>query len=353
MSQQASDDSMKEPSRRPPNQREIARLTGVSAATVSRVLSNNPHVDPKTRELVKSAAKNMGYLPNVLAKSLRTLRSGSIGLVIPDISNPFFSEVLHGMESVCNEAGYHIILGNTNESVESERRVVRHLAEKRVDGFIMILVDPSGAAIRQTLGPNPRVPIVLLDRCIEDSRYDVVTIDNAGGMAKATQYLLELGHTRIALIHPPRTITPGSERRDGYLEALRAANCPVDEGLIREGSSRIQDGYEQTKLLLQLKPRPTAVIGGNNLMAIGAFEAIRDMELRIPEDISLIGFDDFLLANYLSPPVTVVQRATADMGFVAAKALISRIQGHDHTVPRKMVLPTTLCVRESCTWVPR
>lgn len=331
------------------NQRDIARIAGVSTATVSRVINKTGNVAQETYKKVRRVIEEQGYVPDTIAKSLRMRQTKTIGFVIPDIGNPFFPEVLKGVEAVCVEYGYNIILGNTNEDVRTERAVVRNLRQQRVDGLLMILVDESGATLRWGLkGSEGRLPIVFIDRHIEGFQYDSVVIDNEGGAFQATDYLLQLGHTRIAIIHGPANMTPGGGRLRGYLQAMRAKGVEIVSDYVKEGDFRTRSGYELAKHLMSLPTPPTAIFGGNNLMTMGIFEALRDMGVRIPDQVSVVGFDDFLLAAHLTPPLTVVDRPMSDMGRIATELLISRIENRDQTAVRKVVLPTKLRVRQSC-----
>ncbi|MGE5599707.1 MAG: LacI family DNA-binding transcriptional regulator [Bacteroidota bacterium] len=330
------------------NQRKIAQLAGVSSATVSRVI-NNKSVSKETLAKVQRVIAENGYVPDTIAKSLRTKNTRTIGFVIPDIGNPFFPEVLRGVEAVCVARKYHIILGNTNEDRETEKQVVRHLREKRVDGMVMILVDETGGTVQSQFARGGlEWPIVTIDRHIEGFGCDSVIIDNVGGSFNAIKYLAELGHRRIAIIHGPKNVTPGIERLQGFLKAVEAFGLEARPEYIREGDFRTKSGYDLASELVRLPEPPTAIFGGNNLMTIGAFEALRDLGLRIPEQISLVGFDDFLLAGYLTPPITVVDRPMVDMGRIAAELLLDRIEKKDCTVAKKIVLPTSLKIRQSC-----
>ncbi len=332
------------------NLKKIAELAGVSTATVSRVINGSGPVSQHTAERVLRIVEQHGYVPDTIAKSLRVGQTRTIGFVVPDISNPFFPEVLNGAQAVCAEHGYNIILGNTNEAVETEAKVVRSLRLQRADGLLMILVDESGSTLRSGLGGRApsHLPIVFIDRYIPGFEYDSVVIDNEGGMAQATKYLLELGHTKIAIVHGPLTTTPGERRLHGYLKAMRAAGVPVCSEYVAEGDFRARSGYELAGAIMELADPPTAIIGGNNLMTIGAFQRLADMRVSIPDGVSLVGFDDFLLAANLSPALTVVDRPMADMGRIAAELLLARIEKRDESATRQVVLPTRLKIRDSC-----
>jgi LacI family transcriptional regulator len=213
----------------------------------------------------------------------------------------------------------------------------------------MILVDESGGTLRQALaGADADLPIAFIDRHIEGFRYDSVIIDNEAGTSQATRHLLELGHTKIAIIHGPTTTTPGVGRLRGYQTAMKAAGVPVSPEYVLEGDFRTESGYELAKRLISLPDPPTAIIGGNNLMTMGVFRCLRDMNVPVPDRVSLIGFDDFPLAAYLSPPLTVVDRPMSDMGRLAADLLLSRIEKRETGPVQRVVLPTALKVRGSC-----
>ena len=331
------------------NLKDIARIAGVSTATVSRVINRSGPVSAKTARKVLRVIEESGYVPDTIAKSLRMGQTKTVGFVVPDISNPFFPEVLNGAEAVCADYGYTIILGNTNEDIACEAKVVRSLRQQRADGLLMILVDESGGTLRQALaGADADLPIAFIDRHIEGFRYDSVIIDNEAGTSQATRHLLELGHTKIAIIHGPITTTPGVGRLRGYQTAMKAAGVPVSPEYVLEGDFRTESGYELAKRLMSLPDPPTAIIGGNNLMTMGIFRCLRDMNVPVPDRVSLIGFDDFPLAAYLSPPLTVVDRPMSDMGRLAADLLLSRIEKRETGPVQRVVLPTALKVRGSC-----
>lgn len=331
------------------NLKDIAELAGVSTATVSRVINRSGPVSKATAGRVLRIIEEHGYVPDTIAKSLRMGQTKTIGFVVPDISNPFFPEVLNGAEAVCAGYGYNIILGNTNEDIDTESKVVRNLRQQRADGVLMILVDESGSTLRSGLaGASPSLPIVFIDRHIAGFRYDSVIIDNEGGTAQAAEYLIELGHTKIAIIHGPANTTPGGRRLYGYRKAMRAAGVAIRSEYVVEGDFRTRSGYELTRALMEIPDPPTAIIGGNNLMTIGAFQCLADMGICVPHDVSLIGFDDFALASNLSPAITVVDRPTADMGRISAELLLSRIEKRDESATRQVVLPTRLKIRDSC-----
>lgn len=331
-------------------QRDIAREAGVSPATVSRVINGSARVREDTRRRVTQAIRRLNYHPDQVARSLRVRKTQTVGFLVPDIANPFFPKVLKGLEGACSAAGYAIVLQNTDERVKQERVAISALLSQRVDGIVAIPVKdtgPSIAAIQRSV--VPLVPLVLIDRHVPALNVDAVIIDNEGGAAAAVEYLIGLGHRRIGVIHGPKSCTPGFGRWAGAVAALKRFGLPSDKPYVLEGDFRKSSGYRLTRRLMELPDPPTALFVGNNLMTIGAYECLRDMGLRIPDDVSLVGFDDFDLANYLDPPITVVDRPMEEMGRVAGQLLLGRISGALQGPPQLVVLPTRLLIRRSAS----
>lgn len=328
------------------NQRDIARLAGVSSATVSRVINNDSRVSPETAAHVWSVIREHGYVQNSIARSLRTSRTMTIGFLVPDIANPFFPAVLRGIETFCSENRYNLILQNTSEDEMQEARAVDILLRSRVEGVIAIPTDSSGIQLDSLRSMN--VPVVLVDRKVSVHKYDCVLIDNTGGIEQAVQYLADLGHRRIAMLHGTKTITPGEERLQGFVQGMTRAGLSVFPPYVVDGKFTEDAGYRRVVELMSLTTPPTAIISANNLMTIGAYRALVDLDVGIPETISLIGFDDFPLATYLSPPITVINRPTADMGKHACDLLFKRIDGVGQSEPQIIRMPTHLEIRGSC-----
>lgn len=329
------------------NQREIAKLAGVSSATVSRVINNDPRVSETTALQVKNVISRYGYVQNVVARNLKMAQTKTIGFLMPDISNPFFPAVLVGIEGVCAKYGYNILLENTNENHAVERGAIDTLLKNRIDGLLAIPVDESGEQLNGTL--PMRVPVVLIDRRTQNKTYDCVTIDNAGGVAQGVEYLVDLGHGKIAFIHGKLNVTPGEERLSGYLAAMHRAGLEVNPHYIVNGSFSEEGGYSAAQELLARADPPTAIIAANNLTTMGAYKALADMRIRIPDEISLLGFDDFPLAAYLWPPISIINRPTVEMGRQATEMLFARLGGAVNEPPREERLPTTLVRRASCS----
>lgn len=329
------------------NQREIAKLAGVSSATISRVTNNEPGVSKETAVRVRKIIKEYGYVQNAIARSLKTSNTKTIGFLVPDIANPFFPAVLSGIESLCVKNGYNLILQNTSQNALREINAVNMLLQHRVNGLLAIIVDGEGGQLEQfnLMG----IPVVLIDRLTRKGEYDSVIIDNMGGMAQGVEYLAQLGHRKIALIHGPTNISPcGEERMTGYLEAMRSAGLKIVKEHIIDGNSTEEGGYMCAKELLQSANPPTAIFTVNNLMTMGAYKALADARVKIPKELSLLGFDDFSLAAYLDPPITLVSRPTVEMGRIATEMLLERLMPREETPYKKVVLPTSLTIRSSC-----
>lgn len=322
---------------------DVARHAGVSVATVSRHLAGQ-----KVRRAapIQAAIEALDFRPSALARSLQSGVTRSIGVVVPDVTNPFFAAVVKGVESASRQTAHNIFLSNTDESIHRERQVLGNLVG-RVDGVILAPAreDTDNTADLRRTG----VPIVLLDRWIRDSDvFDCVLIDNEGGAAQATDHLLQLGHERIGFISGPLDTTPGRGRHDGFMAALDRADMDLDPALVQFGDFRQDSGYQATLRLLGLPSAPTAIFVANNLMSIGALRALHDMGVGVPEELSFLGFDDLDLGDLLSPPLTTVSRPMAEQGVLAMRLLRNRIEGTTRAEPRRIVLATSLAVRGSC-----
>jgi LacI family transcriptional regulator len=317
--------------------------------TVSRVLNKSLRVAPETRQRVEQAIEDLGYLPNALASGLLRGRTRTIALIVSDISNPFFTMIVRGVEDTAQRNGYTVILGNSDESVEKERQYVNVLLGKRVDG---LLITPTGNASRAILETVSRrgSPVVLIDRGVEQVAADTVTGDNIGGAGVLTRHLLALGHRRIGLVNGRRDVPTARDRYLGYEGALREYGVPVDPLLVMEGQLLREYGFRAAQELLARPPaeRPTAIVACNNFLAVGVVEAVRATNLTIPEDIAIVSFDDIELASALDPFLTVVAQPARSFGTIAAQFLFERLEGEVDAQPRHVVLTPQLIIRRSC-----
>lgn len=326
--------------------RDVARRAGVSTSTVSHVVNATRPVSPELRARVVEAMRELGYEPNGVARSLKIKRSQTVGLIISDIANPFFTAVVRGVEDVAQARGYMLIVGNSDEDPGKEEAYLRLLAARRVDGLILA---PAGE-------PHPYLdrlvkdgfPLVFLDRDVAELPVPAVLLDSVVAAEAAVRHLLDLGHRRIGMIAGRPRISSTNDRIDGYRNALARAGIPFEPDLVVSGGSRTEGGAAAAATLLDLSPRPTALFIANNLMTIGAVGAVQARGLSIPGDVAVVGFDDFSWASVFRPRLTTVAQPTYELGKVAADLLVHRIEQGDTEPPPRVVLPGQLIVRDSC-----
>ncbi len=327
---------------------DIANKAGVSVSTVSRVLNNKTkkyRISEETEDLILKAAKRLNYRPNQLARGLRLKKTHTIGLIVPDISNPFFAHVTRIIQTHAYQAGYSLIVCNTDEDIETELEQVELLLSKGVDGFIVMPVGTTFSHIKKLMDDS--VPLVLLDRSFDDLDTSSVVVDNYTGAYKATEYLISMGHSKIAVIQGlPDTYT-NNARVKGYLEALKDAGIEVNRNYIVGKDFRKENGYIETKFLLGLEQPPTAIFTTSDLITLGALEAVSEEKLIIPDDLSLVSFDDVDFAPFLFAPLTAVRQPKEIMGEVAVKLLIDGLRSKGHIDHRKIVLKSELVIRGS------
>jgi len=339
---------------RRPTQEDVAREAGVSRATVSYVINNrtdgNVRISEETRCRVLEAIEELGYRPNVLARSLRQGQTHTIGMIVPDNTNPFFAEVARGVEDTSFEQGYSVILCNSDGDLDKELLYTNVLAEKRVDGILFVAAGMSTEHICAL--QERRMPVVVVDRDIPDVAVDSVMTANERGGWLATRHLIELGHRHIGCIAGPSDVTPSAERVTGYRHALREAGLPVDEVLILKGDFQYESGYQAARQLLSMEDPPTAIFACNDLMAIGTVSAAVRLGRQVPADLSVVGFDDVPLASFANPALTTIVQPKYEIGVVAATMLLERMQDPDRPPYRKM-LDTVLVVRQSTAPVRR
>jgi LacI family transcriptional regulator len=313
--------------------------------TVSRVLNNSGYVSMDARQRVEAAIAELGYVPNTLARSLRSKRTRTLALVLSDITNPFFTTVARGVEDVANEQGFNVILCNTDESEEKQCRYLITLLQKRVDGVLLV---PAGSTAGPVTWVQDRgVPVVVIDRRVPAASVDVVRGDSEGGAYCLVKLLIELGHKRIAVLSGPERVSTAADRVAGYWRAMAEAGLCCDSDLIRHDAFSQASGYRMAQQMLQLSPPPTALFAANNFIAIGAYRALRDAGLRVPEDISLVAFDDLPASLVMEPFLTVAGQPAYEMGCQATELLLARLAGEGPAEPQEVVLPTELIVRRS------
>jgi LacI family transcriptional regulator len=321
---------------------DVARLAEVSIATVSRFQRGEK---VRAAERIRAAIDELEYRPNHTARSLRSGIKHAVAVVVPDVTNPFFAAVVKGVESVSRESPYNIFLYNTDESAQAEDAVLADLVWE-VDGIILA---PSTEQVQTPVhAQRAGVPLVFIDRTLaQGEHFDSVLVDNYGGGRQAAEHLLELGHRRLAIIAGPLNTTPGRERFKGFVDTVQAAGIEMVEECRQVADFRESGGYQAALALLGLAQPPTAIFSSNNLMTIGALKALTDMGARVPEDFSLIGFDDLKLAPLLRPALTVIERSEVQQGVLAMRLLLRRLAGNVDPA-RTITLETRLVKRASC-----
>lgn len=325
--------------------REVAAHAGVSTATVSRVLAGLGGAGPEVKGKVLQAVRELDYQPNRMARGLRVQQRKVVAVVIPDLQNPFFTGVVHGVEDVLCESGYTLLLGHSDDRADRESRHLGVLRGEGADGLILV---PSNAPQADYTGLSAwKIPIVAVDRAPRGLTIDQVWSDNQAGAREAVQHLLSLGHESVALINGPAVFDVSAQRLAGYREALAGAGITVPKAWIQTGDFRQESGRAAMLKLLSLAHPPRAVLVTNNLMTLGALAAIHEQGRRIPEEVAIIGFDDMPWATSLHPALTAVAQPARELGQAAARLLLERLAEPGRPV-RNVILQTQLRVRASC-----
>lgn len=327
--------------------RDVARLANVSIATVSNALNNAERVSPELLERVQAAMGKLNYAPHAGARSLRKRSSGLLGLIVGDITNPFFSDLFEAIEDAAAARGYLVLLCNSSEQSDREEAHLRMLRSQRIDG---LLLAPSGAASmnRASLLAQLEVPVVLIDRAMDGLGYDAVVLDNHRAGFDATTHLISRGHRRIALVNGPEILRTAADRMQGYREALLAKSLPFDPALVVDAGFQERPAFEALPELLDLPEPPTAVFATNNLMTIGVVKALAARGLACPDDISLVCIDDMPWADAVEPRLTALAQPVRDIGEAAFAVLAERIAGTRLGPGATIVMPPRLVVRRSC-----
>jgi len=329
------------------NIRQIAKQAGVSVATVSRVLNHPETVSGKTKDRIIEVMEEMNYTPNGIARSLALNKTSTIALLIPNIMNPLYPQMAKGIEEVVYQKGYNILLCNTEDDDEKERSYVDMLLEKRVDGFILISSSLDIKDIEKIKKQN--IPFVLIGSNAEIEDENLVFTDYLMGAYQATQHLIEIGYRRIAHISGPMKRLESIHKLEGYHKALKEINIDIIKNYIVEGNNEVEGGYLAAKRLLQLEEPPKAIFAANDLMAIGAMEAIKCAGFKIPNDVAVVGFDDLNMASLVEPKLTTVSQPAYKMGLIAARLLLDNIENENkEDYKQKIFLHPKLKVRKSC-----
>jgi LacI family transcriptional regulator len=335
--------------RKRPTMEDVAKAAGVSKATVSRVLAGiESGSTPATAEKVRQTALRLGYVVNSIAASLRSRQSFTIGLILADVSNPFFGGIASGVESRLSQTGYSVILGNTGNSPAREKALVKVLVEKQIDGLIAATSASSSDHFREA--QERGVQVVLVDSEVPDLEADTVTIDNRATAEAVVSHLLDLGHRRIAIVTGPMEAAFDRQRLEGYMRALAARSVPFDDRLVLRANLLSDGGGQAVGRILQLQDRPTAIFATNNMMTLGVLVGLTRARIRVPQDMSLVGFDDQDWYSVCHPPLTAVANPAYEMGHAAADRLLAQLGGKNERPDRpveRLTLDAPLIFRDS------
>lgn len=330
--------------------KDVARQAEVSVTTVSHVVNGTRFVSDEARQRVQQAIVSLRYVPSALARSLKNNRTHTIGTMIPNCSNPYFAEIVRGIEDACFAAGFTVVLCNSDDDPRKQGQYLRVLTEKQVDGLIVVSSGGDselGLALR-----DAEMALVLVDREVENVNADLVEVNHERGGYLAVRHLIELGHRRIACISGPLALSPSAQRVQGCRRALAEASLGPIDAMLREADFTSAGGHAAMRDLLAGGPRPTAVFACNDLSAIGAMAAAAQAGLSVPKDLSMVGFDDIALAAYASPPLTTVAQPKHRLGTLAAALLLERIAQRD-LVSRRRILQPALRLRQSTAAAPK
>ena len=328
--------------------KDVARRAGVSVGTVSNVMSGAAAVKGPRRERVEQAIKDLDFHPSHAARSLKSRRTHTLGMVISDITNPFFPLLVRGAEDAALKRGYLLNIFNTDDHVEREQSIFAVLRARSVDGILAVVAPSTGppAHLRETIGAG--IPLVCLDRIPPALSVDSVVIDNVRGAVICIRHLISMGHRTIGIVSGSARLQIAQDRVSGYRQGLSEAGIPFDPALVREGDFRVESGYRLAKDLCLSSPRPTALFIANGTMGMGAIQAVQEIGLRCPDDVAVVVFDDVPGSDLFRPRLTVVSQPAYQIGFQGAELLIRRIKGEiTSKTPVSIVLQGELKVRES------
>lgn len=331
---------------KPTTMKQIAERAQVSIGTVSHVVNGTAPVREKLRKRVLDVITSLGYQPSQLARGLRRDSTNMLGMVIPDITNPFFPGVVRGVEDVAFNKSYRVVLCNTDNDPAKEKAYIDELRSYRPAGLLIIPASERGLSSELGYSIPQGIPLIFLDRRPSDWKGDAVMVANEEGAFQATQYLLKMGHTRLAMLSGPSHVTNAVERLAGFRRALAKHKVTITPEYVQETRFDRDSGYRSALRLLNMLPRPTAIFAANDMVALGALLAVRELGLRCPKDVSIIGFDDLELGMFTDPALSSVHQSGYQMGATAARLLLERINGKKGR-PQQIVLPTELRIRNS------
>jgi LacI family transcriptional regulator len=326
--------------------KDVARVAGVGISTVSRALNASGSVSPTTRDRILKVASDLGYRPSIIAQSLVTHSTGTLGLVIPDLRNPYFPALARGVEDTAIRHGFTVMLGNTDNDPSRELTYVRTLVDKQVDGIILFGTATDAVLARRIVAAG--IPLVSPDPGLADLA-DIVRIDQVASARRATEHLISLGHRRIAHLAAPSWTRTGRERLQGYREALSAAGLPIASAYVSVGDWQTTGGAQAVReIWAEAAQPPTAIYAGNDLMAIGAAEALRERGIRVPEDVALLGHGNVPFGSMVTPALSSMGEPHYQWGETAFSLILDRIRGQCTEPYRMITLPFHLVIRQSC-----
>ncbi|WP_078430034.1 LacI family DNA-binding transcriptional regulator [Alkalihalobacterium alkalinitrilicum] len=327
---------------------EVAKRAGVSKTTVSRIINGNfQHVHEDTKEKVLKIINELNYRPNALAKSLKQMKTNVIGIVLSNLQNPFWSSVLQGVEDTCHSNGYNLMICNSNDNSKLEQEHIEGLQMKQVDGIIVNPTMKNKQLFQSII--DREYPIIAINRKIEDVPLDTVVVDNIKGSELAMEHFIELGKSSIAIIvYPPDGISPREERLQGYKSALINHGHTINEKYILIVEEKKGAAKEEIKKALTSKEPPDAIFSTNNMMTLEILEGIKELGMSVPQDVSLIGYDETVWSKHLAPPLTTVNQPSYEMGKLAAEKLINLLNTKQKAEPKVTQLQPNLIIRESC-----
>jgi LacI family transcriptional regulator len=329
---------------------DVAKRAGVAISTVSKYLNNAPYVSEKAKKKIQAAIDELNYVPNSVARSLAKQQTGYLGLLIPEINNPFYMDLVQAIETEAAGQGYYLLLANTNGNAEQELKLARDMGS-RVDGIIFSSITNDSSKINQLLEEGNK--LLMVSRHLTDVSADYVVIDGFAGAKMAVDHLIRLGHRKIGHIGGSQSIVQFQLRYAGFQESLRLHGIPERADWVVFGEPTIQMGFRLAVNLMSMKDRPTALFVGNDNMAMGVLEACDIYGWDVPNDLALVGFDNNSFSRLALVPLTTVDSRIVELGQLAVQVMLEKIRGEDNGVPKKVILPPSLVVRRSCGANPR
>lgn len=327
--------------------KDVAKRAGVSVTTVSRVLNNTAPVNEATREKIMKAIEELNYTPSIIAQGMRTKKSKTVGVIIPDYINPFYHELFKYLEDAARREGYHVIIASTGEEASDEISYINDLINRNIDGIIVCSYRGAEETIEYLLDSSKKLPVIFMDNLQVNKPVNAVYTDGYEGVKTITGHLIDMGHKEIAFIKPLARYKVANDRYEGYVDAVKEAGLIFKQELVYEGNYHIQSGYDAGKYFLtQVEVRPTAIVSATDLMAIGAMNYIKSQGLEIPQDIAIAGFDDIYMSRIITPPLTTYRQPIEKIAAEAVGLFIHKLN-HPSAKNRQIALKGELIIRRS------